>query len=99
MTLMAISQVVAATGHRNVDAQDYSLTKTNVFVKMKYQVNIRLHLMLARSQPMTEFSTVESMNVFKIVTPQNLSHLSILQPHQNQANSFTSLGLQQYLGS
>ena len=96
---MVISQLIVATGQRNVGAQGYSSTKTNAFAKMKYQVDTQLHLMLAKSQPMTESLTAGSMNVFKIVTPQNLSHLSILQPHQNQANSSTSLGLQQSLGS
>ena len=96
---MAISQVIAASGQRNVDAQEFSLTKTNAFAKMKYQVNMQLHLMLAKSQLMTESSTAESMNVFKVVTPRNLSHQRILDHHQNQASSFTSLGLRQYLGS
>ena len=96
---MAISQVIAATGQRNVDAQEYSLTKTNASAKMKYQVNTQLHLMLAKSQLMTESSTAESMNVFKIVTPRNLSHLMILDRHRKQASSFTSPGLRQYLGS
>ena len=96
---MAISQAIAATGQRNVDAQEYSLTKTNASAKMKYQVNTQLHLMLAKSQLMTESSTVESMNVFKVVTPRNLSHLMILDRHRKQASSFTSPGLRQYLGS
>ena len=96
---MEISQVIAAIGQRNVDAQESSWTKTSAFAKMKYQVDTQLHLMLAKSQPMTEFSIAGSMNVFKVVTPQNLSHPRILVLHQNQASSFTSLGLRQYLGS
>ena len=96
---MAISQVIAASGQRNVDAQEYSLTKTNAFVKMKFQLNTQLHLMLAKSQLMTESSTAESMNVFKVVTHRNLSHLRILDRHRNQVSSFTSPGLRQYLGS
>ena len=99
MTSMEISQVIAAIGQRNVDAQEYSLTKTSAFGKMKYQVDTQLHLMLAKSQPMTESLTAGSMNVFKVVTLQNLSHPRILDLHQNQASSFTSLGLRQYLGS
>ena len=83
---MAISQVIAASGQRNVDAQEFSLTKTNAFAKMKYQVNMQLHLMLAKSQLMTESSTAESMNVFKVVTLRNLSHLRILDRRQNQAS-------------
>ena len=83
---MAISQLIVATGQRNVGVQGYSSTKTNAFAKMKYQVDTQLHSMWAKSQPTTESSTAESMSVFKIVTPQNLSHLRILDHHQNRAS-------------